>query len=167
MLAQVLDLDMATRLLTAPGYTPQPVRDSHGRFQTGNKGGPGRPLGSRNKLSEDFIAAIYDDWTNHGAGVLARVRKTNPTGYLRIIAALCPVRLDVETPEQFPKKTEDELLEDIVRDLDELGVLPIIAARYEQSCLTLGPQSDERRQLPGATVGAQSAPSSRITEIDR
>jgi len=83
--------------------------------------------------------------------VLARVRKTNPTGYLRIIAALCPVRLDVETPEQFPKKTEDELLEDIVRDLDKLGVLPMIAARYEQSCLALGPQSDERRQLPGRT----------------
>jgi hypothetical protein len=47
--------------------------------------------------------------------------------------------------------SEDWNAEDIVRGLDDLGVLPMIAARYEQSCLTLGPQSDERRQLPGRT----------------
>jgi hypothetical protein len=78
MLAQVLDLDMATRLLTAPGYTPQPVRDSHGRFQTGNKGGPGRPLGSRNKLSEDFIAAIYDNWNETRSGSAGTGPKDKP-----------------------------------------------------------------------------------------
>jgi hypothetical protein len=99
--------------------------------------------------------------------VLARVRKTNPTAYLRIVAALCPVRLDVETHQQLGEKTEEELLEDIVRDLDKLGVLPMIAAKYEQSCITLGPQSNQRRQLPGVTVDVHPAPSSRITEIDR
>jgi hypothetical protein len=54
-----------------------------------------------------------------------------------------------ETHQPLGEKTEEELLEDIVRDLDKLGVLPMIAARYQQSCLTVGPQSDERRQLPG------------------
>ena len=166
-LAQVPDLDMSTRLLPTPSYAPRPVRDDHGRFQTGNIGGPGRPRGSRNKLNDDFIAAIYEDWTNHGPAVLARVRKTNPTAYLRIVAALCPVRLDVETHQQLGEKTEEELLEDIVRDLDKLGVLPMIAARYEQSCLTLGPQSDERRQLPGRTENRRKLAAESSKEQDK
>ena len=53
-LAQVPDLDMSTRLLPTPASAPQLVRDGHGRFQTGNIGGPGRPRGFAN---DDFIAA--------------------------------------------------------------------------------------------------------------
>ena len=33
------------------------------RFQPGN---PGRPKGSRNKLGEDFIAAVAEDFAKHG-----------------------------------------------------------------------------------------------------
>jgi hypothetical protein len=99
-------------------------RDGHGRFQTGNIGGPGRPKGSRNKLGEDFVAAIYEDWTAHGVAVLAQVRETNPTAYLRIIAALCPMHLNIRTDDQFVEMTAAELKQEILREMEELGLMP-------------------------------------------
>ena len=73
----------------------QPDRDAGGRFLTGNIGGPGRRPGSRNKLGEDFIAAVHDDWVQHGAAVLAKVRKSSPAAYLRVVASLIPQRLAI------------------------------------------------------------------------
>ena len=99
-------------------------RDGHGRFQTGNIGGPGRPNGSRNKLGEDFVAAIYKDWTEHGATVLAQVRETNPTVYLRIIAALCPMRVDINTDDHSAEMTAAELKQEILREVEVLGLMP-------------------------------------------
>jgi hypothetical protein len=57
------------------------------RFKAGN---PGRPRGSRNKLSEQFIAALCADFEEHGVKVIARVRKKDPATYLRVIARLVP-----------------------------------------------------------------------------
>ena len=67
-----------------------------GRFLTGNNGG-GRKPGSRNKLSESFVADVQASWEKHGAEVLERVAREEPGTYLRTIAALMPkdVRLDV------------------------------------------------------------------------
>ena len=73
----------------------QPDRDAGGRFLTGNIGGPGRRPGSRNKLGEDFIAAVHDDWVQHGAAVLAKVRKSSPAAYLRVVASIIPQRLAI------------------------------------------------------------------------
>ena len=57
------------------------ARNNLGRFQTGNKGGPGRPVGSRNRLAEDFLADLCVDWRKYGAGVITKVRSKNPTAY--------------------------------------------------------------------------------------
>ena len=67
-----------------------------GRFLAGNNGG-GRKPGSRNKLSESFVADVHASWEKHGAEVLERVAREEPGTYLRTIAALMPkdVRLDV------------------------------------------------------------------------
>jgi len=35
------------------------IRDKRGRYLRGMPGGPGRPLGSRNKLREDFFAEMH------------------------------------------------------------------------------------------------------------
>jgi hypothetical protein len=40
-----------------------------GRFLTGNSGG-GRQRGSRNKLSEQFIADVYAQWQESGSDCL-------------------------------------------------------------------------------------------------
>ena len=53
------------------------VRDSKGRFLTGNSGG-GRPRGARNRLSEGFVAAVAEDFAEHGATALASLRAVDP-----------------------------------------------------------------------------------------
>ena len=64
-----------------------------GRFLTaanGNSGGPGRRVGSRNRLSEQFIADLRSDWEVHGPAVIEAVRTTDPSTYLRVVAGLLP-----------------------------------------------------------------------------
>jgi hypothetical protein len=80
-----------------------------GRFLAGNNGG-GRKPGSRNKLSESFVADVRASWEKHGAEVLERVAREEPGTYLRTIAALMPkdVRLDVSVdPVGFAQNFRD------------------------------------------------------------
>jgi hypothetical protein len=49
-----------------------PSKDGKGRFVSGNIGG-GRHKGSRNKLGEQFIADLYEDWQEHGVATLASI----------------------------------------------------------------------------------------------
>jgi hypothetical protein len=61
---------------------------------TGNAAG--RPKGSRNKLSEEFIGAFNEDFERYGKAVIETVRKTKPADYLRIVAARVPKEFTVE-----------------------------------------------------------------------
>ena len=47
-----------------------PIRDERGRFLRGMPPGPGRPLGSRNKLREDFFADMHTAWLERGPEVI-------------------------------------------------------------------------------------------------
>ncbi len=38
------------------------VRDERGRYVKGMAGGPARPPGSRNKLTEDFLGDVHATW---------------------------------------------------------------------------------------------------------
>lgn len=67
-------------------------RDAHGRFLTGNSGG-GRPTGSRNKLTERFLDTIANDFAEHGAEAIAKVRTEDPAMYLKIVGSLIPRNL--------------------------------------------------------------------------
>src|SRR5690242_20391651 len=64
-------------------------RGAEGRFLLGNNG-VGRPKGSRNKLGEDFLAALAEDFEQHGQAVIQKVREQKPEVYLRVIADLLP-----------------------------------------------------------------------------
>ena len=87
-------------------------RDQKGRFLTGNSGGPGRPRGSRNLLGEEFVAAVYVDWTKHGKAVLAKVRSISPGSYLRVVASLVPRDVIVQrTPSELDDLTDNQLLQ--------------------------------------------------------
>jgi hypothetical protein len=64
-------------------------RDAQGRFLTGNNCG-GRPRGSRNKLTEQFLYAIANDFYEHGAETIAKVRLSDPATYLKLVGSLLP-----------------------------------------------------------------------------
>jgi hypothetical protein len=71
-----------------------------GRFVSGNNGG-GRPKGSRNKLTTEFLDDLYAKWQEHGADVLERVIRDDPAAFLRTVAQIMPKEIDVNTGSDF------------------------------------------------------------------
>jgi hypothetical protein len=71
-----------------------------GRFITGNNGG-GRKLGSRNKLTTEFLDDLYAKWQKHGADVLERVIRDDPAAFLRTVAQTLPKEIDVNAGSDF------------------------------------------------------------------
>src|SRR5262249_29892376 len=58
------------RQYQAPRGKTQEPRDEKGRFLPGNSGFGGRPLGSRNKFSQQFIDDVYQVWRQEGIETL-------------------------------------------------------------------------------------------------
>jgi len=67
-----------------------------GRFLTGSNGGPGRPRGSRNLLSEDFLRDLHKEWERSGNEPLARVARDFPHVFVKVVAGLLPRELHAE-----------------------------------------------------------------------
>jgi hypothetical protein len=93
-----------------------------GRFTPGQSGNPrGRPKGSRNRLGEEFVDALYADFQKHGAKVIADVRDTKPEVYLKVVASILPrlIHLDGNDISDL----SDEELDQRIRELsDALGL---------------------------------------------
>lgn len=64
--------------------------DKLGRFVRGRPGGPGRPLGSRNRLSEKFLSDLQKVWLKKGAKALDRVADEEPAVLVKVVANLMP-----------------------------------------------------------------------------
>jgi hypothetical protein len=75
--------------------------------QSGNSAG--RTRGSRNKLSEEVICALLRDFRQHGQKAVARVRRTQPAAYLKILALLVPREHKVEHSNPLKKLTDEQL----------------------------------------------------------
>ena len=62
-------------------------RDENGRFLTGHEGLPdaGRPKGSRQSLSDQFIADLSDLWEREGRNVLAQMAGEKPCELVRAV----------------------------------------------------------------------------------
>ena len=90
-------------------FTQTQQRPAHlwGPGQSGNPAG--RPKGSRNKLSEDFVAALYKDFQNHGSAAIAACRAEKPDVYVRVIASLLPRDVNLTT-RNLDDLSDDQLM---------------------------------------------------------
>lgn len=94
----------------APASTEDEQRPAHW-FKPGQSGNPaGRPKGSKQRLSENFIAALCQDFETHGQTVINTVRAEKPADYLKIIASIVPKELTIKT-ETIEDMSDDELIE--------------------------------------------------------
>ena len=77
------------------------------RFKAGN---PGRPKGSKNKITQAYINAITEDFYKHGKQVIETVRVKQPDVYLKLVAQLVPKDVVLETDvRHFVINAEPEL----------------------------------------------------------
>src|SRR5262249_13962757 len=93
---------------TVPAHMPNNL------WQPGQSGNPaGRLRGSRNKLTEEVICALLRDFREHGQKAVAKVRRTQPAAYLKILALLVPREHKIERSNSI-KDLTDEQLEDMI-----------------------------------------------------
>jgi hypothetical protein len=113
-------------------------------FKPSQSGNPaGRPKGSRNKLSEDFLRAFAQDFERHGAAVIEKVREERPQDYLKVAASLLPKQMELEVNRSRPlSEYSDAELMDILENGIEGAIEQILVAR-EHAALT----PVEREQL--------------------
>jgi hypothetical protein len=71
------------------------AKDRGGRFVNGGKPGPGRPVGSRSRLGEQFLLDLKTVWADSGEDALRRCCEQDPTGFIRVVASLMPRDLNV------------------------------------------------------------------------
>lgn len=90
-------------------------------WKPGQSGNPaGRPRGSRNKLGEAFIDALYEDFTANGVDAIAQARVADPTGYLRVCASLLPRELKIGRADELSEAEMDERIRSLMDVLQQV-----------------------------------------------
>lgn len=74
----------------------------------------GRPTGARDRLRNNFLAALADDFREHGTAAIQKMRETDPSGYVRAIASLMPKEMDVTHQVNPLEQLTDEQLAAVV-----------------------------------------------------
>jgi len=91
-------------------------------FEKGNPGGPGRPKGSRNKLTEDFISDVYAHWQDTGKEAVIQMQQEDNTQFVRMVASLLPKDHNIKL-DDFDDLPIDELIRRANTLATSLGIL--------------------------------------------
>lgn len=81
----------------------------------------GRPKGSRNKLGEDFVRALSEDFQEHGTAAIQTVRAEDPAAYLKVIAQIVPKELNI-THDAFDGVSDEQIAALVAAARSALGV---------------------------------------------
>ena len=80
-------------------------------WKPGQSGNPkGRPQGSRNKLSEEFLADVHASWQVWGQSALMTAAITDPVSYVRMVASLMPRELEATATVVHAERMSDNEL---------------------------------------------------------
>lgn len=112
--------DVATTILT-DDKSSKPWQ-----FKKGNNANPaGRPVGSRNKLGEKFVADVLAAWEREGPAVLAAMIEKRPWAFANLVAQIIPKEFNID--KDLFKDTDDA---DIAKMLFQLK--DALAAREQK-----------------------------------
>jgi hypothetical protein len=110
--------------------TDQPNRDpgrgARGQFTVGNKFGPGRKIGARNKISEQFLEDLLAQWRKSGKKCLAILAEQEPAKFAKLVGDLLPRTQQIEAlveVEHTQRNEFDVKLADFSTALREYGKL--------------------------------------------
>ena len=129
-------------------------------WQPGVSGNPaGRLRGSRNALSEEVICALLRDFRQHGQKAVARVRRTQPAAYLKILALLVPREMKVEHSGGVKAMTDEQLeagIEAIQRMLEARapGDRATVIEGTAETVALPAPDPDDKPRRPNKVMDA-------------
>jgi hypothetical protein len=81
-----------------PKGNPNPSPSTRFSSEDNPARGRGRQKGARDRLSAAFLTVLADDFEAHGKGVVATVRKKDPSTYMRVMASLLPKEIELRHP---------------------------------------------------------------------
>lgn len=101
------------------------AKDGHwrgaGRYEPGKSGNPaGRKVGSRNKLGEQFLSDMLEDWKVHGSAAIATFRADRPHDYVKVVASLLPREVNVKVNE-LDELTDEQLAQQLAAAIAQLA----------------------------------------------
>src|SRR5262245_15262859 len=91
------------------GVRGDPLGGGRAKIENSFGNPAGRLRGSRNRLSEAVICALLRDFSMHGEKAIAKVRRTQPAAYLKILALLVPREHKVEHSNPIKDMTDEQL----------------------------------------------------------
>jgi hypothetical protein len=95
-MAKPADSPIEPHYAVEPYHPPIARNATNGRFVLGGKPGPGRPIGSRNKLATDLIADLYTVWQESGIAALRKVAADDPGKFCQLAVAVLPKDVHVQ-----------------------------------------------------------------------
>ncbi len=116
---------MAEAAEVAPAPSTPATGSAATWFKPGGVANPlGRPKGSKNRLGEEFIRALADDFEAHGTGAIEAVRVERPHEYLKIIASILPKIIEFKSKNDG--MSDDELRAAFIAAARELTAFGLV-----------------------------------------
>src|SRR5262249_53715580 len=82
------------------------------RWQPGQSGNPtGRPVGSRHRFGERFMADAFEVWKQYGKIALEHMAQHEPCDYVKAMVVALPKNVVHETASEIDRLTSEEARE--------------------------------------------------------